>query len=284
MKTNRNLILSVIALLFLIPAAQGQILKKLKKKIEKGAEQTVIDKTNEKVQHEADKAMEEILEGQGLGQYPNVRGGKMADMAEVRAVYEFSYVYTLEMRDESNNEIGVVDMLLHPHSTYWGMRPQTGAEVTMVHDAERELMVIFSADEDSKTAMAFSANTEGSVDEVTETPEAFEVREIPGKTILGYDCLGFEVETESYLVTVYNTFDAEVSLSDAFQMRDDLPKNFNPDWIKKDGNYGLLMEMHMKDKSGEGGDVSMQCLDLSEISVTLNKSDFDAVQLPGGKQ
>lgn len=260
--------------------AEAQILKKLKKKIEKGLEKTVIDKTNEKVQHEAGKVMEDMLEGDLMKSNPMMNKGEMADMAEVADTYTFNYVYTLEMKDDTRNEAVNMYMYLQANADYWGMKMQEAEQMTMVHDAGRDLMVMFMDQNGQKMAMAFKTDVGDMTEEAAEASE-FEVREIPGKEIMGYDCQGFEVETPEYSVTVYNTFEAEVSLANVFGVTEDLPSGFDPEWIRKDGQYGLMMEMYMKDKTGDGNDVSMRCVDLTEQSLTLNKADYQSFSLSG---
>lgn len=276
----------ILALLFLIGGGaqmEAQILKKLKKKIEKGLEKTVIDKTNEKVQHEAGKAMEDFFNGDFMGDNPMMSRGEMADMAEVPENYEFQYVYGLEMKDDTRNESTVMNMYLQPDAEYWGMQMEQAKEMTMVHDAGRNMMVMFMDQNNQKMAMAFKIDVSDMASEEEEAAP-FEVREIEGKEIMGYDCQGFEVETPEYLVTVYNTFEAEVSMANVFGVNEDLPADFDPEWVRKDGKYGLMMEMHMKDKTGDGDDVSMRCVSLEKQPMTINKADYQSVTMPQGKQ
>lgn len=275
----------LLVIIFTVSAApdtQAQILKKLKKKIEKGVEQTVIEKTNDKVQHEASKSMDKMLEGAMSGNNGMAGRGEMVNLEQVPESYAFSYTYTLEMKDEKRNEATAMDMYLEPDAPYWGMQMQEAKEMKMVYDAAKSLMVMYMDQNDQKMAMAFKSEMSDLMEE--EEQEAFEVREIPGKEIMGYNCQGFEVETADYLVTIYNTFEAEVSLANVFGMNKDLPDNFDPKWIKKDGKYGLMMEMYMKDKSDKGEDVSMRCTDLTKNEMEINKSDYQGVVMPQNKQ
>ena len=261
---------------------QAQILKKLKKKIEKGVENTVIDKTNENVQHEAGKVMDQMMNGELMKQNPMMGQGEMADIGEVADSYRFSYVYTLEMRNENSNETATMEMYLEPNARYWGMKMQQAGQMTMVHDADRNLMVMYMDQNGQKMVMALKTDL-SEIAAQDADPADFAVREIEGKEILGYDCQGFEVETPDYLVTVYNTFDTEVTMANVFGANEELPSDFDPKWIQKDGKYGLMMELHMKDKSGQSDDVSMRCTDLREQSLNLNKSEYEAMQMPGGQ-
>ena len=282
MKAMR-LVVTIIFMMAIVPGANAQFLKKLKKKIEKGVEQTVIDKTNDKVQHGVEQQMDKMLEGMAEGQNPMMGRGEMVDMTEVADAYNFQYLYSLEMTDESEQESTTLDMLLEPNAPYWGMQMKQSGEMTMVHDVANNLMVMFMSQDGQNMAMAFRVD----VSEVVEDEEAaaaFEVREIEGKEIMGYDCNGFEVETDEYLVTVYNTFDAEVSLANVFGTNKDLPANFDPKWVQKDGKYGLTMEMYMKDKTGEENDVSMRCVKIEERPLTINKADFEGISMPMDKQ
>lgn len=278
-----RLVMAVIFMVTVSPGVHAQFLKKLKKKIEKGVEQTVIDKANEKVQHGLEQQMDKMLEGMAEGQNPMMDRGEMVDMDEVADTYSFKYLYSLEMTDESTKESTVLDMLLEPDAAYWGMQTKESGEMTMIHDVDKNIMAMFMSQDGQQMAMAFRVD----VSEIVEDEQAaaeFEVREVEGKEIMGYDCNGFEVETGEYLVTVYNTFDAEVSLANVFGTNKDLPVNFDPKWIQKDGRYGLTMEMYMKDKSGKDNDVSMRCVKIEKSPLTIKKADFKSLAMPSDKQ
>ena len=76
MKTRNYLFPRAIAFLlflFIVPTAQGQILKKLRKRAEKAAEEAVLNKTEEKVYKETSKGMDSIL---------NPKTGKMEPAPE----------------------------------------------------------------------------------------------------------------------------------------------------------------------------------------------------------
>ncbi|TRZ42373.1 hypothetical protein D3A96_11980 [Robertkochia marina] len=276
------MLFAAVFMFAMMPDVHAQILKKLKKKIEKGVEQTVIDKTNEKVQHGVEQQMDKMLEGMADGQLPTGATGEMADMSAVADSYSFQYVYALEMTDESSGESTVLDMLLEPDADYWGMKTREAGEMTIVHDIPKSLMVMFMSQDGQNMAMAFQLDVAEVIEE--ETAADFEVREIPGKEIMGYDCNGFEVETDEYLVTVYNTFEAEVSLANVFGTNKDLPSNFDPKWVQKDGKFGLTLEMYMKDKTEGGNDVSMRCVKIEESPMTIQKADFESFAMPSDKQ
>ena len=64
MKTKHPILLgacTILLFLFIIPSAEGQLLKKLRKRAEKAAEEAVIRKTEEKVYKETSKGMDSIL-------------------------------------------------------------------------------------------------------------------------------------------------------------------------------------------------------------------------------
>src|SRR6056297_1726899 len=58
-------LIGAVLFLFFANTAEAQFFKKLKKKVEKAAEETVIKKTEEKARKETEKAMDSILEPNG---------------------------------------------------------------------------------------------------------------------------------------------------------------------------------------------------------------------------
>ncbi|WP_224484405.1 hypothetical protein [Robertkochia aurantiaca] len=283
MKTFK-LITVVICLLLAAPDTQAQFLKKLKKKVEKTLEQTAIEKIDDKVEDAASKSMDKMLNGDFMKGNPMINTGEMADMSEVPDTYDFEYLYVLQMADDTKGEKVDMNMHLKPDASYWGMSMPQAGDITMVHDVDNELMVMFMADKGQKMAMAMKIDPSDMINYEEEEQPEFDVREIEGKEILGYDCQGFEVETDEYLVTVYNTFEAEVSLVNVFGANKELPDNFDPKWLQQDGNYGLMMEMHMKDKTGKEDDVSMKCVKLEKQPITIAKADYESMGMASMKQ
>ena len=44
----------------------------------------------------------------------------------------------------------------------------------------------------------------------------------------------------------------------------------------QDGQYGLMMEMHMEDKKKPKRSMKMYCVELIEEPFTINKSDYES--------
>jgi hypothetical protein len=110
-----------------------------------------------------------------------------------------------------------------------------------------------------------------------EADEGYELREIPGKEILGYPCKGYEMEDDQYTFTVFTTFETEVSLTDMYKKSEHFPKSFNMEWIKDGDKTGMVMEMIMVDKTGNNESARMVCTRLEKQAYTISKADYNSL-------
>ncbi|WP_203293000.1 DUF4412 domain-containing protein [Luteirhabdus pelagi] len=269
--------------------AEAQFFKKLKKKVEKSVENTIHRKTADKASKETGEVMDDVLEGDGkendAGNNDNrssfpmggMMGGKMEN---VPSQYSFEWVYRLkmEMKKERNNM--ELEYFLKEDAPYWGAKfyqdkQEMAMNTFMVYDNQSKLMVMFMNQEGRKMATA-SKMPKNIAETAAENSgiEDYTMKKIAGKTILGYDCDGFEIENDEYIITMYVTFDVPVSFSDVYGQSDKMPKGFNPEWLKKGDAEGLVMQMHMDEKNSNRNDMTMTCVKLEEAPFTISKSDY----------
>ena len=268
----------VWALLLIGVPVQGQFLKKLKKKVEQRVEQTVTEKIADKAAREAGKTLDNLMEGNLGGNSPFPVGTEQVSMDEIPDSYDFEWAYELEI--EAGQEKGqTMDMTyyLKEGAPYWGARIEQGMSMFMVFDVEKMLSVIFMESEGNNFVSATKIPEQSMEGEDYAAYEGYELREIPGKEILGYDCKGYEMEDENYKFTVYTTFDTEVSLTDMYKKSEQFPQNFNMEWIKHEDKTGMLMEMLMEDKSKKNETTRMTCTRLEKEPYSIKKADYNSL-------
>lgn len=265
-------------MLLLCMPAQAQFLKKLKKKVEQRVEQTVTDKIANKAAEEAGKTLDNLMEGNLGGNSPFPMGVEQVDMAEIPDSYDFEWAYELEIETGKKKD-QKMDMTyyLKEGAPYWGARMEQGMSLFMVFDVEKMLTVIFMENEGNNFVSANKIPEQSLEGDAYADYEGYELKEIPGKEILGYDCKGYEMEDENYKFTVYTTFDTEVSLSDMYKKSEQFPKNFNMEWIKQGDKAGMLMEMLMEDKSKKNETTRMTCTRLEREAYSIKKADYNSL-------
>ena len=286
--------------------ANGQFLKKLGERAEKAAERTILNRTEREVSKGTDKAIDEALgagkkggkdkdapkEGADSGEaerdeaqantpslLSSFMGGGMEDVPDT---YRFSYRATMKIITDDEEEMAM-QYWLEPDATYFGTKSLIGdnADNLAVMDLENHAMVMFIDDGKQKTAMRIKADQK-ILDKYTgqsgEDEDAVDVNITPieGKTILGYRCKGFQVESEDGVSKVWVTDEAPVGMySGAIQ------GDYVPEGMPNFGSKALLMEMEYIPNKGKKDHVRMVCTELKPASMVIRKADYQTMGAMG---
>ena len=181
---------SVLLIALLVSnSGEAQFLKNLKKKVEQRVEQTVTDKIADKAAMEAGKTMDKMIEGQLGGNSPFPMGMEQVSMDEVPESYDFQWAYELQMETAEQPQAVNMTYYLKEGASYWGAEIEQGATLFMVFDVENMMTVMFMDNQGERFMTATKIADQMLEGEEFEASEGYELREIPGKEILGYDCL-----------------------------------------------------------------------------------------------
>ncbi len=267
---KKLILLSLTACLFLVPTADAQILKNLKKKVGKAVENTVTDNAAKKASEETDKAMNKMWEKQlQNGAFP--MGSEMVNSSQIPATYEFDWEYILNMKTAQ----GDMEMIYYikEGAPYVGMQvPQAGNMFTVL-DEENALTVIYMTSDETKMVMASRNTTSEEVMEEENPYSDLEFEETGTKTILGYECRGYRAENADHVMEFYVTDEAEISFSDIYrEEQQNIPKGIDASWLQ-DGK-GLMLEMMMTDKKNPDRSMSMTCTGLEQKPLTIVTADY----------
>lgn len=276
----------LLALLILGSGVQAQFLKKLKQKVERQVEDVVTDKIAAKAAGETDKLMDKALDGfleGGIGENAGFpMGGDPVDPEDIADTYDFEWVYELTITTDKMEEPIPMQYLLKEGSSYWGMNiEQKEAKILMIFDAEKMMTLMFMDANDSRFMTASKIPEDALEGEDFSPEDGYEIKEIPGKTIMGYDCKGFEMEDATYRTTVYSTFEAEVGFGDMYKKNEHFPENFDMEWIRDGDKSAMVMEMVIEDKTSNELDAKMVCTRLEKTPTTIAKADYQ--NFMGGK-
>ena len=265
----------VLAFLLIGSSANAQFLKKLKKKIEQKVENTATDNISDKAAKETDKTLNEMWEGTADG---NMKFGmNQADYSEIPDSYDFSWEYNMkiETRDGSTD----LTYLFEEGADYLGtLIDQKGSKMIMVFDPSNNLSSMFMNNEDSKIVMASKITMNAEDVEELSDYDKMEITEIGKKEILGYDCTGYRMENEEYIVTSYLTEDTNLKFSNMFQSKGNpkIPKTVDAEWFEKFSD-GLMLEMEVIDKNKEKNNMKMYCTSLSKKNIQIKKSEYQSM-------
>lgn len=278
MKTIK-ILLTILIIAGMSTEANAQFFKKLQKKVENAIEKTVIKKTSDKAADETGKAMDKMFDMDFGENSPMMTGGMLGSLEDIPASYDFEWIYRLEMESEqlkkSDNAMHIT-YYLKKDVPYWGAKFEMGQNqsMLMVYDAPTDQMVMFMDQQGKKIAMA-TKMPEINPEENKEIEE-YTITKIAGKEILGYSCDGFKMENDQYEFISYVTFETEVGFGDIYGKNKYMPKNFDPSWLKKGDNEGLMLEMQMVDKNKPKNNMSMKCVNLEEMPFSINTKNYNS--------
>lgn len=270
----KKLILLGFSLLFCISTMEAQFLKKLKEKVEKKVENAVTENISDKAASEANKSLNKMWETD-LKNSPIPMGESRVDISEVPQSYDFEWEYQLNMETKDGN----VDLtyFLKEDAPYFGMRVPQAENMFMVLDMNRKLSIMYLSSEENNFITASKIdNIVDSEEEIDDPYKNSELKKIGTKNILGYECQGYESETEEHKFTFYLTKEAPISFTNMYNdEKSNIPQGWNADWLE-DGD-ALMMEMQMIDKKNADGNANMRCIGLEKKSFKINKENYAAL-------
>ena len=304
---NYKAIVLMIAVLALggVGTANGQFLRKLGKTVERAAERTVERRAERETEKNTDKALDKVFEpGSEEAENAESKEGSSvrtdnrmasddataaeqqaalagllggASMDEVPDSYTFSYRATMEIFDGNKKEQTNVLYWLEPDATYFGTEVPNdeAASQVAVMDMELQSMIIFMDDNKQKRAMRTNGNQlfmSQSKNKTENDTANMQLTPIAGKTILGYSCKGFQIETDDGIAKVWVTDEAPVGMLGGMQQSEYIPKGL-PDF----GSQSLVMETEYTFKKGNREPVRMVCTELGKVSMAIHKADYETL-------
>lgn len=211
--------------------------------------------------------------------FKNLKGAgvQQVDPSEIPQVYDFEWSYVMKMETRQGDMI--LNYYLKKDAPYFGMKlPEN--DMYMVLDRSRNLNIMYMRSEGHNMVMATKMPKTLPDEIVSENAESdeFSFKKIANKTILGYDCEGYQGENSDMVFTFYLTTEPDISFGEMYKSdQTKLPKGFDPKWIK-DG-MGIMMHMTMEGKKNTRDNATMTCIALEKKNFSLNKSDYKS--LPG---
>lgn len=261
--------------------SQGQFLKKLGKKVEDRVENTVINKTSNKAGKETGKAVDKVLEPETNTEKSTKKTKKTTKKSKKNkstsqnfsSSYDFDYQYRLTVT--TSKEKMDIDYFLKPNASYMGTKMNQGIEMFMVMDGDANSIYMFMETAGRKIATSTSLGGNDIINS-SNRDDDYTITDLPPKTIMGYKCLGKQMENDEYVIEMYYTTEAEVSFNEVFKSNNDQI----PDAMKahlNDVDGGLMMYMDMVDKKNKGKkstNTTMECTMLEPNNFTFNTDGY----------
>lgn len=191
--------------------------------------------------------------------------------------YDFTWQYTLQVTNKK--ESMKMTYFLAEEQPYYGVEFE---DVTGKMKKGAMFMVFDKRIGSSITFMSFNGQKMGrsmKMPNIYETEDDndmqdYNFKEIEGKTILGYDCKGVQMENTEFKVTMYLMLNAPVSFNNLYGFdTKSIPKGFNPKWLNQAEN-SLVMEMEFIDKKKAKNNSTMLCVGLEEKVFSINPGSY----------
>lgn len=244
----------LLTCLFLSSTVQAQFFKKLGDKIADKVTNTASENISDKAAKETSKTLNQIW---GIdSKKNNSRSTAFGNNADIPDSYSFDWKYTVNV--EVKNNTMALTYRLKEGANYMGVEMNS---IFMVMDFDNKMTVMYMN--------GFVKSTKINIpEESSEENLNMEYKEIGSKTILGYECKGYQMENEDYIITFYVTDEAGIGFSSMYKNQKYIPDGFDADWIN--GN-SLLMEMNMDSKKKTSKNMRMICTSIQKEDYTITK-------------
>ncbi len=210
-----------------------------------------------------------------------------ASKVELPSTYDFDYIYQLKMTHKKGDI--TFDYYLKEGGKYFGFdsaemsKSSPDTKMFMVMDTELEVTAMFMEMMGKKIVQKTKLKASDVMEDDDMSDYTF--TEIDSKTINGFECEGFVSENEKVKTTFYITDDVPVSFNQVFGANmKNLPKGFNPDWMKKYAENGLMMEMVFEDKKKAKNNMTMQCTSLEKTNFYIDTTKYGSMMGAFGGQ
>ena len=199
---------------------------------------------------------------------------------ELRDNYDFDYTYKLKMTHKKDDI--QFDYYLKKDAGYFGFsiplmtKEQEGMNMFTVMDTDNAVTAMFMEMMGKKVVQKSKIKL-SDFDADNDTSD-FTIKEIGSKTILGYNCQGFIMENKDTEITAYITDEAPISFNKVWDTgKNKMPKGFNPAWMKKYSENGLMMEMQYVDKKKAKNNMTMTCVALEKTDFSIQTSNYGSM-------
>lgn len=202
-----------------------------------------------------------------------------ASKVELPSSYDFDYIYKLKMTHKKGDI--TFDYYLKEGGTYFGfdsaeMSKNKDTKMFMVMDSNLNITAMFMEMMGKKVVQKTKLKPSDFKGDDDDSEYTF--TKIDSKTIMGYDCEGFVSENDETKITFYITDDVPVSFNQVFGANaKKMPKGFNPEWMKKYAENGLMMEMIFVDKKKSKNSMTMNCVGLEKTEFSIDASKYGSM-------
>lgn len=203
-----------------------------------------------------------------------------ASKVDLPTTYDFDYIYQLKMMHKKKDI--TFDYYLKKDKKYFGFdsaemnKGSQDSKIFMVMDNDLGVTAMFMEMMGKKIVQKTKLKASDFKNDTDNSDYTF--TKIDSKTILGRECEGFVSENDEVKITFYITDEVPVSFNQIFGANPKtLPKGFDPAWMKKYEDNGLMMEMIFVDKKKSKNSMTMECVGLEKTDFSIKTSQYGSM-------
>ncbi len=203
--------------------------------------------------------------------------------------YEFDWELETEMQlNNKRKEVIQMVFLINKSANYQGTRmimedTKDMGTSTMLFDMDLKSMVMFMEGQGQKFMQVHpipdSGKSEGNLNQ-------YNITKLPSKTIIGFKSEGLQLEDDRYIMKVYHTSEAGLTLANFMNFGSQKPSDFpNMDSrVMQQFSSGLILEMDIVDKKKAKNNVNIIAKSLKNKKTSIEKADYQAMDFFSGGQ
>ena len=201
--------------------------------------------------------------------------------------YEFDWELQTEMTlNTKRKEVMSMTFLVNEGASYQATRMTSEknkgmGKVTMLFDMDLKTMLMLMEAQGNKF-MQLSPMVEPG--KSNEDVDKYKISELPPKTIIGFHCEGLKFEDDRYIMKIYHTKEAGITLANFMNFGSQKPSDFpnvDPKVVNQFSN-GLIMEMDLVDKKKSKNNVNIIAKALNKTKTVIKPSAYKPMGLMSG--
>lgn len=202
--------------------------------------------------------------------------------------YEFDWQLETEMvLNTKRKEVMEMTFLIKKDANYQATKivnsnSKNEGNTIMLFDTNLNTMVMFMESQGMRFLQMYPLPDPGKSNK--NNIDSYNISELPTKTIIGFNCKGLQFEDDKYIMKIYHTTEAPITLTNFLnfgsQKNMELP-DVDPKVVKQFSN-GLIMEMDIIDKKKSKNNVNIIAKALKKDPTTISKSDYKTMDMFSG--
>ena len=262
----------MIAVLSLITTikANAQFLKDLKGQAVGRSKEVVQFKTNEKVTEKTSEGLDKVL---NVNVREAIKGEETYEQYEhLKPAYKFSFHYQLKTIE--NGRTTIADYLLQPGEPYFGVSPGEGTDKLTLFEAEH--FFTFSGTGKNKSVKSSKPDIPGKKEDDTfNFRNSVSLSELPAKTLLGYECLGYQLRTSDQTVDYYIIPGSEAVFPPPLlqNLNINLPRLVLDKLMAE--NRGLIVYVEKRNNTNNARIALVECTELNHIGFEFETEGYN---------